>query len=339
MSGTCIPTHAMSRPLNETGFHGTGRVIIDNEHFTLSMSELHDEPSNSASPTDFDSASITATSGGYSCHTCEMSEARCGDHTIYYEVFGEGPRLLFFNGSGATIESTRLLLNVLAQHFTVAVHDQRGLGKSSCPQGPYTMADYATDGRAVLDAVGWSSCRVVGISFGGMVAQEFAVTWPHKVERLVLMCTSAGGPLGSSYPLHTLADLDADERASRSMQLMDSRFNAEWLAAHPSDRALVTDAARRAALPKSAEQVRGEREQLLARSFHDVSDRLSRIYSPTLVACGRFDGIAPPENSARIAETIPHAQLKTYEGGHMFMVQDHAAFPDMFAFLLSDAET
>lgn len=268
-----------------------------------------------------------------------MSETRRGDHTIHYEVFGNGPRVLFFNGSGATIETTRLLLDVLAQRFTVAVHDQRGLGKSGCPQGPYTMADYANDGRAVLDALEWTSCRVVGISFGGMVAQEFSVTWPHMVERLVLMCTSAGGALGSSYPLHTLAELDADERAARSLQLMDTRFTAEWLAAHPTDQALVADAARRSALPKSAEQLRGERQQLLARSYHDVSSRLARITSPTLVACGRFDGIAPPANSVAIAAEIPNAQLKTYEGGHMFMVQDRSAFPDMFAFLLGAEES
>jgi pimeloyl-ACP methyl ester carboxylesterase len=265
-----------------------------------------------------------------------MPETRSGDHTIYYEVFGDGPRVLFLNGSGATIESTRLLLDVLAKKFTVAVHDQRGLGKSGCPQGPYTMADYANDGRAVLDALNWTTCRVVGISFGGMVAQEFAVTWPHMVERLVLMCTSAGGPLGSSYPLHTLADLDAAERATRSLQLMDTRFTSEWLAVHPADQALVADAVRRATVPKTAEQLRGEREQLLARSFHDVSSRLGRITAPTFVACGQFDGIAPAHNSVAIAAEIPNAELHTYEGGHMFMVQDRSAFPDIFTFLLAD---
>lgn len=195
------------------------------------------------------------------------------------------------------------------------------------------MADYAHDAHAVLDAVGWTTCAVVGVSFGGMVAQEFAVTWPSTVERLALLCTSAGGRLGSSYPLHTLVDLDPTERAATSLTLMDSRFTSDWLAEHPADSALVTDSARRASLPKSDEQLRGEREQLLARAGHDVSDRLSVISAPVLVACGKFDGIAPPANSEAIASEIPNARVKTYEGGHMFMVQDRTALPDVFNFL------
>lgn len=262
-----------------------------------------------------------------------MPSTRNGDHTIYYEVIGDGPRVLFFNGSGATIDSTRPLLDVFARRFTVAVHDQRGLGKSARPDGPYAMSDYAADGRAVLDALGWNTCAVVGISFGGMVALEFAVTWPELVERMAVMCTSAGGRLGSSYPLHTLAELGPSERAQKSVSLMDTRFVGEWLAEHPSDAALVADAAKRAMLPKSDDDVRGEREQLLARAGHDVSDRLHKVSAPVFVASGRFDGIAPIANSEAIASELPHAELRVYEGGHMFMVQDRAAFPDLITFL------
>jgi len=93
-------------------------------------------------------------------------------------------------------------------------------------------------------------------------------------------------------------------------------------------------AARRAhAAERSAEQVRGEREQLLARSRHDVTDRLGRITSPTLVAAGRYDGIAPPANSEAIAARIPGADLRMYEGGHVFITQDRAALPEIMDFL------
>ena len=119
-----------------------------------------------------------------------------GDIAINYQVTGSGPRVLFFNGSGATLESSAPLINALSKTCEVLAHDQRGLGKTSIPDGPYTMAQYAADGEALLNHVGWTSCAVVGISFGGMVAQEFAVTWPERVERLVLLCTSAGGDAG-----------------------------------------------------------------------------------------------------------------------------------------------
>ncbi|MET0458024.1 MAG: alpha/beta hydrolase, partial [Ilumatobacteraceae bacterium] len=97
---------------------------------------------------------------------------------LYYEQGGDGPRLLFFNGSGATLASSAPLIDVLRQQFEVLAHDQRGLGRTSVPPGPFTMADYAADGAALLDHVGWDRCAVIGVSFGGMVAQEFAVTWP-----------------------------------------------------------------------------------------------------------------------------------------------------------------
>ena len=84
---------------------------------------------------------------------------------------------------------------------------------------------------------------------------------------------------------------------------------------------------------KTAEQLRGEALQLEARSRHDVCDRLARITCPTLVACGRFDGIAPPSNGEAIAARVPGAELRLYDGGHAFFAQDPAALPDVISFL------
>src|SRR3954452_4465173 len=107
-----------------------------------------------------------------------MPTARCGDIDVYYERSGEGPRLLFLNGSGATLASSGLLIDLFRSRFDVVAHDQRGLGQTDVPPGPYTMAQYAADALALIDHVGWETCRVVGVSFGGMVAQEVAVTAP-----------------------------------------------------------------------------------------------------------------------------------------------------------------
>jgi pimeloyl-ACP methyl ester carboxylesterase len=253
---------------------------------------------------------------------------------VYYERQGEGPRLLFFNGSGSTIETSRLLLNPFASRFDLVVHDQRGLGLTAIPPGPYSMADYAADAAGLLDHLGWDTARVVGVSFGGMVAQEFAVTWPDRVERLALACTSPGGAGGSSYPLHELAGRSEAERADIAVRILDTRFDAAWLASHPADQALVEImAARRAGDHKSADQRRGEAEQLAARSRHDVTDRLRAITCPTLVASGRYDGIAPVANGRAIAAGIQGADLRIYDGGHAFFAQDRAAIPDLVDFL------
>jgi 3-oxoadipate enol-lactonase len=141
----------------------------------------------------------------------------------------------------------------------VLVHDQRGLGLTGLPSSleDFTMASYAADGAALLDHAGWPTAPVFGISFGGMVAQEFAVTWPSRVERLALLCTSPGGEGGSSYPLHELDSLAPDERACVWLSNLDTRFSPQWLSSHPGDEALVEQARTQEANPMTADQRQG----------------------------------------------------------------------------------
>ena len=253
------------------------------------------------------------------------------DISINYQITGAGPRVLFFNGSGATLKGSELLIRSLSKECEVLAHDQRGLGLTSIPDGPYTMAQYAADAAALLDHVGWETCAVVGISFGGMVAQEFAVTFPERVERLALLCTSPGGAGGSSYPLHELGALSAEERTAKMPTLSDTRFTAEWLASHPADAQMMS--MRNDQAVKSADVIRGELLQLDARIGHDVANRLHLITCPTFVTAGKFDGIAPPVNSEAIVERVSDATMSLYEGGHMFVAQDPTAIREIRTFL------
>jgi pimeloyl-ACP methyl ester carboxylesterase len=253
---------------------------------------------------------------------------------IYFEVLGCGPRLLFLNGSGSTVDTSRFLIDQLATSFTVAVHDQRGLGKTGVGRtsAPYEMSDYAADAAALLDHLEWPSTRIFGISFGGMVAQEFAVTWPSRVERLALLCTSSGGQGGSSYPLHRLGELSETERREISRRLIDNRFDDEWLQSHPKDRAMVEF---RESAPRETSGVVGEgmARQLDARSRHDTYARLGAISAPTLIAGGLYDAVATPENVRALAQAITSSELRMYEGGHLFAVQDRRAMPEIIEFL------
>ncbi len=266
-----------------------------------------------------------------------MPTATVNSIDVYFEIHGSGPRLLLFNGSGGTIAGAKPLVEALATEFEVLVHDQRCLGRTTVTAHVPTMADYAADGAALLDHVGWSTAHVFGISFGGMVAQEFAVTHPERVERLVLCCTSPGGAGGSSYPLHTVAALPADEQDRLRLHLADSRYTPEFLAEHPFDQMLVDFGAAARAQPKTDEQRRGEEFQLLGRAGHDVWNRLHLVSSPTLVMCGEFDALAPPANSEAIASRIVGAELRRYQGGHTFLWQDRSAIPDAIGFLGADA--
>lgn len=264
-----------------------------------------------------------------------MATVHANGIEIFYQLGGDGPPLLFCNGSGATLESAALLTASLGEGFTLLAHDQRGLGKTEIPPGPYTMADYAADALALLDAVGWDTCRLVGMSFGGMVAQELAVTSPERFERVALLCTSPGGPGGASYPLHELDGLPVEERLARYLPVIDTRFDEAWLADHPGDQMIVDVLRKGQTIEKSDERIRGEREQLEARRHHDVHDRLPNITAPTFIAAGRYDGIAPLANSEAILAGVPNAELHVYEGGHIFPFQDRSALPEIREFLLA----
>jgi 3-oxoadipate enol-lactonase len=252
---------------------------------------------------------------------------------LYWERTGSGPRLLYCNGSGTTLEAARPVLDLLAAEFDLLAWDYRGLGQSAPLTGPYTMADLAADAAGVLDMAGWAACQVLGVSFGGMVAQEFAVTYPERVERLALACTSAGGDGGSSYPLQKLLELPPDERAAAQLKLADSRWDEHWLDTHPADRALAERLAAGGQDRQDPAVAAAYQAQLEARAGHDVWDRLGTITCPALVGYGKYDGIAPPQNSVAIASRIRGAELRGYEGGHGFAFQDPAAFPEFEAFL------
>ncbi len=255
--------------------------------------------------------------------------------SLYYEMTGSGERLLSISGTGGDLRQTpRITDGPFAEAFEILAYDQRGLGQSSVPAAPYGMADFADDAAALLDALGWDDCLVLGLSFGGMVAQELAIRYPGRVRRLALACTSAGGVGGSSYPLQELFQLDTEKRSAQQMELLDTRWDAAWRAAHPDQVQLIADRM----LSGRGEDAGGDpgvglKNQLAARAGHDTAHRLAAITCPTFVSGGRFDGIAPPANTEFLARTIPGARLALYDGGHIFLVQDAAAVPDIIGFL------
>lgn len=266
-----------------------------------------------------------------------MPFAVMDDIHLFHERTGAGPRLLFIGGTGGDLrQKPNVFDGPLAKHFDLLAYDQRGLGRSSKPDRRYTMADYATDAAGLLDHVGWDACAVIGVSFGGMVAQELAIRHPKRVARLVLACTSSGGEGGASYPLHELETLAPRERAIRAIELGDRRCGADWRRDHPDalDRMLALYMARQSmGGADEAEAARGAGLQLEARREHDTWERLHRISCPTLVCAGRHDDIAPPANAQALASRIRGSQIALFDGGHLFMIQDRTAMPAMIEFV------
>ena len=152
---------------------------------------------------------------------------------IYFERGGDygqfGDPLLFISGTGGDLRNKpNQFDSPLAKAFELIAYDQRGLGQSSKPPGDYSMRDYADDAASLLDYLELDCVPVVGVSFGGMVAQEFVLRHPDRVSRLVLACTSSGGKGNSSYPLHEIEKLEPAERASRHLEVSDLRRDKKW---------------------------------------------------------------------------------------------------------------
>jgi 3-oxoadipate enol-lactonase len=261
------------------------------------------------------------------------------DLRIYFEIRGQGPRLLVISGTGGDLRRSPSIFEMpIAQHFEILAYDQRGLGQTSRPDIRYTMVDYADDVNALLEAVGWDRCLVMGISFGGMVAQEFALRYPHRVQRLVLASTSSGGAGGASYPLHELADLTVEEYARKIVYLSDTRRDALWQAANPAQFHLLLDqtlSGLRVGAEEPGHQI-GARRQLEARALHNTYERLPNLRMPVYICGGRYDGIAMPVNLEAMQKQIPGARLELFEGGHLFFIQDRRAFERIVAFLVGD---
>ena len=263
-----------------------------------------------------------------------MSMAHINGLNLYYERAGSGPRLLFISGTGGDLRvQPNVFASPLAKTFDLVAYDQRGLGRTDKPDAPYSMAQYGDDAAGLMDHLGWDDALVMGVSFGGMVAQELALRHPHRVRRLVLACTSPGGEGGASYPFHEIEHLTGEARARHMIPISDTRRDAAWAAAHPDDHAAFVAMA--ASDPYAGEPGRAEgaRRQIEARALHHTWDRLPGITCPVLIAAGRYDGIALPATQTRMAARIPGADLKWFEGGHLFMIQDRAAYPAMIGFL------
>jgi len=270
-----------------------------------------------------------------------MARIQVGDLEIYYEIHGRGPRLLFIGGSGGDLrQKPSISQGPLAKRFEVLAYDQRGLGQTTRPLGPYSMAQYADDAAALLDALGWEQCAVMGVSFGGMVAQELTIRHPERVSRLALACTSSGGAGRPSYPLHELSNLAPNDRAFFTMELSDTRYDAAWRVANPESTQKILELMERRADVGAGEAglEEGVRLQLEARRHHDTFDRLPNLELPVYLCGGKFDGIAPPENMQAIERQIPNSSIDFFEGGHLFLMQDRTAFPRIIEFLADHGE-
>lgn len=244
-----------------------------------------------------------------------MPYASNGDVRIYWEVEGRGEPLLMIMGLGFSHEMWGTLRPALAGQFQVILFDNRGVGKSDVPPGPYTIPDMSRDAACVLDAAGVSSAHVFGVSMGGMVAQEFALLFPERVRKLVLGCTSCGGKEAFA------ADADVGAALFPANDLtMEQMFAAMVPYLYdphtPQERIEQDMALGRENLPSR----QGFMNQLMAILWWQSYARLPEIKASTLVLHGESDRLIPSANAAVLADRIPGARLVLLrEAAHLFI--------------------
>jgi pimeloyl-ACP methyl ester carboxylesterase len=235
---------------------------------------------------------------------------------LHYEERGSGRPLLLVPGIPAVASDWAPLAERLSGSRRVIAYDNRGSGRSSVTPGPYTTASLAADAVALLDRLGIERADVFGMSLGGMIAQELALGWPERVDRLVLGCTHCGVRHAAPMPRETgrAFAMDTGDWAERMRALAPLAF------APGVDTAMLE----RFVEKKSGDvqDADGYRAQIDAVLAHDTYDRLLEIDSPTLILTGDGDQVIPAASSDVLHERIPDSLLYVVRGaGHLFFME------------------
>lgn len=239
---------------------------------------------------------------------------------MYYEQHGSGPDVLLIMGLGAHSGAWALQTPQFARSFRVTVFDNRGAGRSSAPDEPYSMAGMADDTAALMTALAIPRAHIVGASMGGMIGQELAINHPERVDRLVLACTRAraGAVRHLLAPAQAaLYEFDLDP-SQRSVLSMPWAYTSAFLA----DARRVMEAVALGKKNPYPVQKHAYLRQQAAVMAHDTVARLGRISGPALVLVGAEDILTPVDESSELARGIPGARLKVLpRGGHAFFAE------------------
>ena len=239
---------------------------------------------------------------------------------LYYEIHGEGEPLLLIQGLASDASAWPDQIPAFQKHFTVITFDNRDVGRSSPARGAYSIADMAEDTAGLMDALGVKQAHVLGVSLGGMIAQELVLRHPDKVRKLILGCTVAQvarfhvsilqvwkwirqhDPDNEVFPIEAIVwgmTHDFLKNAAGVDQMIEGLRNPQF--------------------PVSPEAY--GRQADAARAF-DVLDRVGAVTVPTLVLVGDQDILTPPWASRKLAAAIPGAKLQVIEGGaHGFFLE------------------
>ncbi len=249
-----------------------------------------------------------------------MERARVNGIEMAYELRGEGVPILMIHGAQGDQSMFAGMAATFSKNYRVLTFDQRGSGLSEKPDMPYSIAMLADDTAALMDHLKIATAHIIGVSMGGMIAQEFALRHPQKVRSLVLGCTTPGGPksirLGGAAltSAYSTAPMTPEERGKA---LAEAAFTKGYIAKHPEIVTSMIEARRNRPIDSAAFPHR-----MKAAMEHDTYDRLGEIRCPTLVITGKDDALISWENSRLLSQHIKGAEEVILEpAGHCFWLE------------------
>ena len=230
---------------------------------------------------------------------------------LHHQVSGaaDRPTVVIGGSVGSTLATWGPQVAALAGEFRVIAYDHRGHGGSPAPAGPYTVDDLALDVLALLDDYQVTRAHVVGLSLGGMVAQLIAARQPHRVDRLVLLCTAAHYPDPRPW-VERAATVRSGGTEAIADVVVDRWLTADYRREHPDQTARLREMLAgidREGYAGCCEAIAGM----------DLRRDLSRIQAPTLVLAGAQDPAVPPEQMRELAAAISGAEFVIVPGAHV----------------------
>jgi pimeloyl-ACP methyl ester carboxylesterase len=263
-----------------------------------------------------------------------MPKIKVNDIQMFYEVHGEGFPLIMIQGLTAnTSWWDPRWIQTLSEKFRIIAFDNRGAGRTDISDREYSIKLFADDTAGLMDALGIAQANVLGISMGGMIAQELVLNYPEKVKKLVLCSTHYGfakSVLPSDEVLGTLtadrSTLSAEEVARIMIPLL---FTEDFLKNTPGMEELIMQQITKNPISNEAFM-----RQLDAIMKFDAYNRLSQVKAPTLILQGKQDILIPPENSSILGKAIPGARLVSFDNcAHGLIEQTEKVLPTILEFL------
>lgn len=275
-----------------------------------------------------------------------LEKVHVGDIDIAYKMFGKGEPIVLFNGASDGMDAwDPSFLTGLSSNHTVIAFDQRGIGNTTAGSKPCTMLQLANDTAGLLDALKIQQANVFGYSLGGEIAQQFTVSFPEKVDRLILVAATCGGKDGIPKPPEfkksmdeilnkTLNNVSISQEEMKS--LVSASLGSGWIRLHPESLDIPENITLLQAKPDLTPETMKNQANVgfawEATNWNGTCDELAKIAKPTLIITGTDDNkYNPHANALVIAGKIPGAWLvQIKNAGHAVMDQ----YPDEISKIL-----